>query len=412
MPTWAWSAPRPSGPTCRPVPRPTSGSPRSSRPEAIWCELTLTGVQLTRAPGAGALARRRRHRAPGRRAGALRSACAGGTAGPRRRAPGWSEAQARGRGTPSPPIARRLKARAASRCCGDWSVRAGGADRRRGGGRVPAPPAATGRGRAGGRVRGHPVVSAAMRVFVNAQAVEVEPGTDVRGAIRAHDPELEARAASGGALVTDARGIEVPLDGPLAAGSILRVARTRPPGRTGSPMLTRELLARLPKAELHVHLDSALRPGDDGRARARGADSSCPPPTRTTSAASCWCDDAASLEDYLARFDYTIPLLQTPGGASSGWPTRWWRTPARDGLRYLEVRYCPELSTRGRACTMERGARGRAARPGPGRAGLRRGHAGDQLLAPALRARGLARDRPAVGRLPRPRRRGLRPGRR
>ena len=62
-----------------------------------------------------------------------------------------------------------------------------------------------------------------MRVFINAVPVDVESGTDVRGAIRAHDPELEARAASGGALVTDARGLAVPLDGALAAGSILRV---------------------------------------------------------------------------------------------------------------------------------------------------------------------------------------------
>lgn len=62
-----------------------------------------------------------------------------------------------------------------------------------------------------------------MRVFVNAAPVEVAPGTDVRGAIRAHDPALEARAAAGAALVTDARGIELALDGPLAAGSIVRV---------------------------------------------------------------------------------------------------------------------------------------------------------------------------------------------
>jgi hypothetical protein len=62
-----------------------------------------------------------------------------------------------------------------------------------------------------------------MRVFVNASPVDVEAGTDVRGAIRAHDPALEASAASGAALVTDARGLTVPLDGPLSAGSILRV---------------------------------------------------------------------------------------------------------------------------------------------------------------------------------------------
>jgi hypothetical protein len=62
-----------------------------------------------------------------------------------------------------------------------------------------------------------------MRVFVNASPVDVEAGTDVRGAIRAHDPALEASAAAGAALVTDARGIAVPLDRALQAGSILRV---------------------------------------------------------------------------------------------------------------------------------------------------------------------------------------------
>jgi hypothetical protein len=62
-----------------------------------------------------------------------------------------------------------------------------------------------------------------MRVFVNATPVDVASGTDVRGAILAHDPALEARAAAGAALVTDARGIELPLDGRLEAGSILRV---------------------------------------------------------------------------------------------------------------------------------------------------------------------------------------------
>ena len=71
-------------------------------------------------------------------------------------------------------------------------------------------------------------MSSSLRVFVNATPVDVAPGTDVRGAIRAHDPELGARAEAGAALVTDARGIEVPLDGALAAGSILRVvARAR-----------------------------------------------------------------------------------------------------------------------------------------------------------------------------------------
>jgi hypothetical protein len=66
-------------------------------------------------------------------------------------------------------------------------------------------------------------MSSGMRIFVNAAPVDVAPGTDVRGAIRAHDAALEASAMAGAALVTDARGIELPLDAPLSAGAILRV---------------------------------------------------------------------------------------------------------------------------------------------------------------------------------------------
>ena len=71
-----------------------------------------------------------------------------------------------------------------------------------------------------------------IRVFVNAIPVDVEPGTDVRGAVTAHDPGLAAMMAAGTAYVTDARGLELPDDAALAAGSILRVvvSARRPAG--------------------------------------------------------------------------------------------------------------------------------------------------------------------------------------
>ena len=62
-----------------------------------------------------------------------------------------------------------------------------------------------------------------MRVFVNAEPLEVVKGADVRAAVLAHDAALEPRLAAGAAYVTDARGIELPLDAGLAEGSILRV---------------------------------------------------------------------------------------------------------------------------------------------------------------------------------------------
>ena len=73
-------------------------------------------------------------------------------------------------------------------------------------------------------------------------------------------PRWRPTLAAGGAFVTDARGIELPLDAALAEGSILRVVVSARRRGRGAPMLTRELLARLPKAELHTHLDARSGP--------------------------------------------------------------------------------------------------------------------------------------------------------
>jgi hypothetical protein len=62
-----------------------------------------------------------------------------------------------------------------------------------------------------------------MRIFLNAQPLDLASGATVREAIAAHDPAMAEQVAAGRARVTDARGIDLPPDMPLAAGSILRV---------------------------------------------------------------------------------------------------------------------------------------------------------------------------------------------
>jgi adenosine deaminase len=109
-------------------------------------------------------------------------------------------------------------------------------------------------------------------------------------------------------------------------------------------MLTRELIGRLPKAELHVHLDGSLRPEtmvDLARKAKVALPSYEPEPLRRFMLV----DDAADLQDYLDRFDLTIPLLQTPEAVERV-AYEMVEDAARDNLRYLEVRYCPHLSQR------------------------------------------------------------------
>jgi len=110
-------------------------------------------------------------------------------------------------------------------------------------------------------------------------------------------------------------------------------------------MLTRELIARLPKAELHVHLDGSLRPATMLEL-ARAAGVSLPTGDPEALRRFMLVDDARDLQEYLNRFDYTIALLQTPE-AIERVAYEMVEDAARDNVRYLEVRYCPWLSTRG-----------------------------------------------------------------
>ena len=110
-------------------------------------------------------------------------------------------------------------------------------------------------------------------------------------------------------------------------------------------MLTREVIARLPKAELHTHFDGALRPETMlDLARTQGIE--LPARDPESLARHMLVSDAKNLEEYLTRFDITVSLLQVPE-AIERVAYEMVEDGARDNLRYLEVRYDPHLSTHG-----------------------------------------------------------------
>jgi len=109
-------------------------------------------------------------------------------------------------------------------------------------------------------------------------------------------------------------------------------------------MLTRELIRRFPKAELHVHLDGSLRPATlvelAGPAGVELPSRDAEEVRRFMKA-----DRVHDLEEYLKRFEYTIEVLQTPANIERV-AYEMCEDAARDNVRYLEIRYAPRLSTR------------------------------------------------------------------
>ena len=112
-----------------------------------------------------------------------------------------------------------------------------------------------------------------------------------------------------------------------------------------SSTIDRELLRRLPKAELHCHLDGSVRPStliELGR-EYRVA---MPAPDAESLREYMLVRDARNLEDYLARFAVTLSVMQTPE-ALERIAYELAEDAAAEGVRYLEVRYAPVLNVHG-----------------------------------------------------------------
>ena len=111
------------------------------------------------------------------------------------------------------------------------------------------------------------------------------------------------------------------------------------------PQLTREILQKLPKAELHVHLDGSVRPQTLlDLAKEQGV--KLPASDPASLASYMHVRDARNLVDYLARFDVTLSVMQTPE-ALERCAYELIEDSAKENVRYLEIRYSPILNARG-----------------------------------------------------------------
>jgi adenosine deaminase len=108
--------------------------------------------------------------------------------------------------------------------------------------------------------------------------------------------------------------------------------------------IPREWLLALPKAELHCHLDGSLRPAtllELGREYGQPM----PGDTAEEVAAHMVVSDARDLEDYLNRFVITLSVMQRADSLERI-AYELVVDAARDGVRYIEMRYAPVLCVR------------------------------------------------------------------
>lgn len=115
-------------------------------------------------------------------------------------------------------------------------------------------------------------------------------------------------------------------------------------GKTPSFPVTPELLRRLPKAELHVHLDGSLRP-ETMVELARESGKELPAWEPEALARAMKADGSGNLVEYLKSFEITLSLMQT-SQALERIAYELAIDLSRHGVRYAEIRYSPILNIR------------------------------------------------------------------
>jgi adenosine deaminase len=108
--------------------------------------------------------------------------------------------------------------------------------------------------------------------------------------------------------------------------------------------MVREVVRSLPKTDLHVHLDGCLRPAT---LLELAEEQDVELPTRDVEELTDYLHvrDARSLEDYLARFELTLSVMQH-AGALERIAFELCEDAAAENVRYMEIRYSPILMTR------------------------------------------------------------------
>ncbi len=106
-------------------------------------------------------------------------------------------------------------------------------------------------------------------------------------------------------------------------------------------MITRELIERLPKTDLHLHLDGSIRLGTLIEL-ADQYNVALPATTESGLREQVFKDQYESLKDYLRGFAYTVPVLQSEV-ALQRVSYELARDCQAEGIRYIEVRFAPQL---------------------------------------------------------------------